>query len=78
LFTILARCRHSSTHGGQFTALKISFADRRGGEFIDNEHFSNVIARIVARQITIKREELHRQVFRRDTGGMGSSGSGWY
>jgi hypothetical protein len=24
-------------HGGQFTALKISFADRRGGGFIDND-----------------------------------------
>jgi hypothetical protein len=30
-----------------------------------------VIARIVARQITIKREEPHRRAFRRDAGGYG-------
>ena len=60
-------------HGGQFTALDISFADGRGGGFIDNEHCANVIARIVARQITIEREGPQRRAFRREAGGVGSS-----
>ena len=60
-------------HGGQFTILKISFADGRGGGFIDNEHCANVAARIGARQITIEREGPQRRAFRREAGGVGSS-----
>ena len=39
---------------------------------------ANVIAQIVARQITIEREEPYRRTFRRDAGGWGRGGSDWH